>query len=379
MKVLLLTDSDAFAGTEQHMLTLAVALQNQGMQVYVGCPSGSPLAVRCLDALIPTAKIEKNGGVDFTAVLDLVRFAKRYDIDIVHVHNGRTGLIARIAKYLYPCLKVVFTQHFIAPSFSKRSGILQVISNAIHSLIAGGVDHVICISAAVAHAINSRGDSYSRCSKSIVLNGIDISNVRVPSKDDIRNLRNELQMSQNTKVVLSASRLEAEKSVDMIIKAFAFICRDNPDVTLVIAGSGSQASALQVLVTELNLSSNVLFVGFRSDVNTLMAIADVFVIASEAEPFGLSILEAIVLCTPVIAADSGGPKEIIEDGYSGYLFKAGDVDSLAKTIWQCLSLECPNEVIDRAKCIVNDRFNATRMASETIRVYEHCMSPEAKV
>ena len=72
VRILLLTDSDAFAGTEQHMLTLAVALKIQDQQVYIGCPSGSPLANRCLDSGISTANIEKNGAVDFKAVMHLV-------------------------------------------------------------------------------------------------------------------------------------------------------------------------------------------------------------------------------------------------------------------------------------------------------------------
>jgi glycosyltransferase involved in cell wall biosynthesis len=369
VRILLLTDSDAFAGTEQHMLTLAVALQNQEQLVYVGCPNGSPLSIRCLESGISTVDIEKNGAIDFKAARDLIAFVKKNSIDVVHVHNGRTALIARLAKCIYPTIRVVFTQHFIAPSSANRSGVSKIVSYAIHSFIAAGIDHIICISAAVEDAINLRNDAYTRSTKTVIWNGIETSNVKVPCKDDNRNLRNDLEIPQSAKVILSASRLEPEKSVDLIVKAVAIICRDNPNVVLVIAGAGSEITNLQNLVTQLEIAPNVRFVGFRTDVNSLMFMADVFVIASEAEPFGLSILESMALGTPVIAANSGGPKEIIDDGVTGFLFVPGDVKALQTAVNRCLNLDFASDLTEHAKDVVNNRFNASMMASETLRTY----------
>jgi glycosyltransferase involved in cell wall biosynthesis len=378
VRILLLTDSDAFAGTEQHMLTLAVALQKQDQQVYVGCPIGTPLAVRCLDSQISTVKIEKNGAVDFKAIIDLVAFAKQRKIDIVHAHNGRTALIARLAKCFYPSLKVVFTQHFIDPSSAKRSGISKTISKAIHSIIATGLDHIICISAAVEEAIDLRSDAYTRCSKSVIWNGIDTSHLNVPTPADIQNLRVDLEIPSTAKVILSASRLEPEKSVDLIVRAFAIICRDNPNVLLFIAGTGSQLSILRNLVTQLKITPNVRFVGFRTDVSSLMCMANVFVIASEAEPFGLSILESMLLGTPVVAANAGGPKEIIDDELTGFLFNPGDVNDLEATINRCLNLEGAGEVTEHAKQVVTNKFSASRMARETLHIYAVSQAWEEK-
>ena len=378
MKVLLLTDSDAFAGTEQHMLTLAVALRDQNQQVYVGCPSGSPLAIRCMESGISTAKIEKYGALDFKAVVDLVALVKQYSIEVVHVHNGRTALISRFVKVFLPTLKVVFTQHFIAPSSAKRSGVSKIISNAVHSFITTGLVHIICISASVQDAIDLRRDAYSACSKSVIWNGIETNDLNVPSKDDIQNLRNELDIPPTAKVVLSASRLEPEKSVDLIVKAFALTCRENPNLLLVIAGVGSQISALRNLVAQLEIMPFVRFVGFRTDVNSLMVLADVFVIASEAEPFGLSILESMSLGTPVVAANSGGPKEIIDDCLTGYLFVPGDVNDLQAAINRCLNLESAIDLTVRAKLVVTNKFSASRMASKTLSIYESCAVREKK-
>lgn len=354
------------------MLTLAVSLQHLDQQVYVGCPSGSPLETRCVDSGISTAKIEKNGIIDFKAVMDLVAFARQNRIDIVHAHNGRTALIARLAKCIFPTLKVVFTQHFIAPSSVSRSGVSKVISNALHSFIAAGLDYVICISAAVKDAIDLRSDAYTSCSNSVVWNGIQPSDLKEPSDEEVQNLRDELQIPPSANVILSASRLEPEKSVELIVNAFDIICRSDPNIILVIAGDGSELNNLRNLVTKLEITPNVRFVGFRTDVSSLMHMADVFVIASEAEPFGLSILESMALGTPVIASNSGGPKEIIKAGETGYLFVPGDVHDLQTALNHCLNLESVIDLTGRAKKVVSDKFSASRMASDTLRVYELC-------
>jgi len=212
----------------------------------------------------------------------------------------------------------------------------------------------------------------------VIWNGIETSNIKVPSNDDIQNLRNALEIPQSAKVILSASRLEPEKSVDLIVRAFATIRRDIPNVLLVIAGGGSELPSLRNLVSQLAIMPHVRFVGFRSDVSTLMSMADVLVIASEAEPFGLSILESMSLGTPVVAANSGGPREIIDDGVTGFLFVPGDVKALQTTINHCLNLDSDSELTEHAKDVIQSKFSALRMASKTLKVYESSAVGEMK-
>ena len=156
--------------------------------------------------------------------------------------------------------------------------------------------------------------------------------------------------------------------------AFAMICRDNSNVTLVIAGTGSELSVLRNLVTKLEITSHVRFVGFRTDVSSLMVMADAFIIASEAEPFGLSILESMAIGTPVVAANSGGPKEIINDGVTGFLFAPGDVNALQATINRCLSLDSASDSTEYAREVVNSKFSAATMASKTLNIYQSSQS-----
>lgn len=374
VNILLLTDSDAFAGTEQHMLTLAVALQSQGVMVYVGCPSGSPLAGRCCDVAITTANIEKNGAIDYKAVLDLVRFAKQNRINIVHVHNGRTAIIARLAKLVCPNLKLVFTQHFLAPTHTARTGLKRIVSDLVHRFIACGLVHIICVSNSTRNELLQRRGPYSRCNSTVIHNGIDINKCMPDIKIDFDKVKAELRIPNQTGIVLIASRLEPEKEVVIGLTAFAALVADGYKLILLIAGQGSQLGDLKMLATNLGIAESVRFVGFRSDIPVLMSVADIFVFTSPIDSFGMSILEAMAMKTPVVAANAGGPTEIIKDGLTGFLYNAGDALDLKRKISDCIMCPHLDEVTSHAWRDVEIDFSVNTMVDKTIKVYERALN-----
>ena len=130
------------------------------------------------------------------------------------------------------------------------------------------------------------------------------------------------------------SRLAAWKGQEIVIRAVARC----PEVTAIIAGDalfGEQAYAerLKLLVRELHLESRVKFLGQRGDVQQLMRAMDIVVHPSvDAEPFGLTLVEAMLAHVPVIASNAGASSEILESGKAGGLVAAGDVDALAASI-----------------------------------------------
>jgi len=80
------------------------------------------------------------------------------------------------------------------------------------------------------------------------------------------------------------------------------------------------------------LRGRVTFLGFQSDIRPILAAADVLVVPSYEEPFGIVILEAMAVGTPVVAVAAGGPLDVIEDGKTGLLVPAGDISALARAI-----------------------------------------------
>ena len=134
-------------------------------------------------------------------------------------------------------------------------------------------------------------------------------------------------------VVLAAGRLTRQKGFDMLLRAFKQVADEAPDWTLRICGSGRQRARLSRMVAELGLADRVSLPGRVSDMATQMEQASIFVLSSRWEGFPMVLLEAMSKGLPVVSFDCPtGPADIVQDGRTGFLVRAGDVKALAERI-----------------------------------------------
>ena len=122
---------------------------------------------------------------------------------------------------------------------------------------------------------------------------------------------------------------EANKNVDLLLKAFSDQFRGCPDVLLYIGGSGPKTAELIQLANQLGIAEQVHFLGMlsRDQVRAAMANAHAFVLASQVETFGVVLIEALAMGIPVVATRCGGPEDIVTSA-NGVLVDPGDVQSL---------------------------------------------------
>jgi glycogen(starch) synthase len=134
--------------------------------------------------------------------------------------------------------------------------------------------------------------------------------------------------------VLALGRVVPKKGFDLLLEAFARVAPSRPDVGLVIAGDGPARPALERRAAELGLTRQTAFPGVlgRSHVAWAAAAADVFVLPSRVEPFGIVVLEALRAGTPAIVSRHGGAPEIVRDGIEGLVVDPFDADELARAI-----------------------------------------------
>ncbi|MEV0260848.1 glycosyltransferase family 4 protein [Streptomyces sp. NPDC050617] len=136
-----------------------------------------------------------------------------------------------------------------------------------------------------------------------------------------------------SKVIVAAGRLDEAKRFDLLVRAFSQLADEYPDWSLRIYGRGPDRARLRALIDELGLSDRAYLMGPRSPIETEWAKAAVAVSASDAESFGLTIVEAMHCGVPVISTDCPiGPREIIEDGADGILIPVGDEAALVASI-----------------------------------------------
>jgi glycosyltransferase involved in cell wall biosynthesis len=139
--------------------------------------------------------------------------------------------------------------------------------------------------------------------------------------------------------VVYVGRLEPYKRIDLLLHAMARIRDVVPGADLVVIGRGSERLRLEALARELGLEAKTRFAGFVTDDerDALLAQARVCVCASEKEGWGLTVIEANALGTPVVASDAPGLRDSLRHGQTGYLAPSGDVDAFAARIAELLT------------------------------------------
>lgn len=138
------------------------------------------------------------------------------------------------------------------------------------------------------------------------------------------------------KIVFHVSNFREVKRPRDVVRAFAIASR-SVKARLVLVGDGPEVGACKELATELGVFDRVTFAGTYDAIWELLPQADVFFLPSEYESFGLSALEAMACAVPVVASNTGGLPEVVEDGVSGFLHAPADTEAMAESIRKLLS------------------------------------------
>jgi len=145
--------------------------------------------------------------------------------------------------------------------------------------------------------------------------------------------RSSLTTPEDAPLLLAMGRLHEAKAHDVALQALAQL----PDAWLWIAGSGPEEARLKAMATALGLEPRVRFLGWRDDPSALYRAADVCVFPSRYEPLGNVVIQAWAHGLPVVAAESQGPKALIEPGKDGLLTPIDDADALAQGVRRLLA------------------------------------------
>jgi glycosyltransferase involved in cell wall biosynthesis len=191
---------------------------------------------------------------------------------------------------------------------------------------------------------------------------------RLPSPEEARR---KLGLPEEGPLIGIFGRLQRWKGMHVLIEAMPSVIAAVPDARAVIVG-GEHAlepdyePSLRAQITRLGLDERVLLAGFQGDVPQWMQAMDVIVHASDYEPFGIVVIEAMAAGKPAIATDAGGPREIVTDGESGLLVPVEDADRLAAAVLRCLEHPRQASEMGRAARLRAQRFSTSRYAEEFI-------------
>jgi len=165
----------------------------------------------------------------------------------------------------------------------------------------------------------------------VIPNFIDFSRFKKTNKDHFK----KAIAPDGEKILIHTSNFRKVKRVEDVIQIFCKVSKEIPSKLLMI-GDGPERQAAEVLARSLCTQMDVRFLGKQEAVEELLAVADVFLMPSETESFGLAALEAMACEVPVVSSNAGGIPEVNIEGVTGFLLNVGDVEGMAKRTLELL-------------------------------------------
>jgi L-malate glycosyltransferase len=176
-------------------------------------------------------------------------------------------------------------------------------------------------------------------------------------------------------ILMHLSNFRPVKRVVDTVKIFAHVARERP-AQLVLVGDGPDRSAAEWLAHDLGIQCQVRFLGKQERVNELLPLADLLLMPSELESFGLAALEAMACKVPSIATRVGGVPELIDDGENGLLYDVGDVAAMAEGALALLGDEARLQTMrDAGRKSAQTHFCASLVVPQYVRFYEQVLAP----
>ena len=199
--------------------------------------------------------------------------------------------------------------------------------------------------------------------------------VYTPIRDEEARAKARLHLAKPDEAVLMhLSNFRPVKRVVDVVKIFAQVAKEMP-AQLILVGDGPDRSAAEWLAHDLGIHCRVHFVGKQDRVNELLPLADLMLMPSELESFGLAALEAMACMVPAVATRVGGVPELIEHGETGLLYEVGDVDGMARGAIQLLSDRVKFEAMrEAARKTAQQRFCSSLVVPHYVRYYEQVLN-----
>jgi glycogen(starch) synthase len=300
----------------------------------------------------------------------------RYDFDVVHGHDW---LVARAAGALACEAQRPYLTTIHATEYGRHQGWVdkhpQSYIHGVERRMARRADGVVvCSHYMQGHVADVYGIAEDKVQ--VIPNGIDP--LDLAPVDDLALLRARFA-APTEKLVLLIGRLVYEKGFQLALDALPGLIEEVGGLRFLVAGSGSHEIALREQADRLGLMEHGTFMGWIGDdvLHSLYRIADLCVIPSLYEPFGIVALEAMASGCPTIVADTGGLREVVDHEKVGLRFNGGDAEHLAFMVERMLT---DHELRDRLVTQAGEhvlRFDWSDIARQTAAVYAEVAPPVA--
>jgi glycosyltransferase involved in cell wall biosynthesis len=348
-------------GGQQQVFYLHKYLVGKGINSLLISNKSSELSQYCKKETLPFYEINIVGELDIYAAYKISKYCKKNNIDIIHAHSAHALSIAIIAKHFYPFPKLIGVRRVDFPIRKNLFSRLKYNNSKICKIIA------------ISDFIK----------KVLILDGIDENKIMtIRSGTDIHkydkvspdiHFRERYGIGENDIILGTVAAFAGHKDYPNLLNAFRLVKKEFVNTKLICAGDGPLFDEMKNLAIELSINKDVVFLGFRNDIGQLLKVFDIFILASKKEGLGTSLIDALAVGLPIVAARSGGIPELIEHNKNGILVEAKNHDQLAETLIELMKNKEKQELLSISAKESALRFSIEKTVEQNIELYKNLL------
>ncbi|NIM19425.1 MAG: glycosyltransferase [Candidatus Latescibacteria bacterium] len=361
-RVLMVDSEETWRGGEAQLELLMKGLGDAGCSPALASPPGSRIGERAKQLGVPTFDVPIAGSADLMGAWRLRRLCRRESFDIIHSHSSHAHGVAFLATVgLRSRPKLLVSRRVDFAVGSNRFSALKY---------RRGADVYLAISTGVRDVLIACGIERERIK--LVPSGIDLG--KFDRMNETSYLKKEFSLEKAEWIVGNVAALAPHKSQVDFIEAAAIVDKKMSGIKFLIVGEGELRRSLERKAQEVGMTEKIIFTGFRNDVLEILSTFDCFVLSSRLEGLCTSIMDAQAIGVPVVATNTGGIPDLIEDGETGLLVPPGERVELAQAMIRMLS-----DPQLRERCVglakkKSKQYDYENTVKKTIEVYREVLS-----
>ena len=369
MKVLHVSESEAWSGGAAQLTALAKGLKDRGWGVAVACRPDGRMAQAARERGLRVVGVPLREDYDLPSAVTLARLIQSEKFDVVHAHHSRSHALCVLAKLLLkfrgaPAPVLVVSRRVSFPRGKNPFSMLKYRSPMI--------DAYLAVADAVKEVLVEGGVRPNRVR--VVYSGVDTERY-APRRPEEKILR-EFKIPAGVPVIGKIANYSPWKGQDVFLEAARLLAEKGRAVLFLLAGRDTDSAELKAKVKALGLENKVILAGFREDVPEILSCLRISVnAATKGEGLSGALRESLSMGVPVVASDVAGNRELLGEEAGPYAFAPGDAGAMAERLgW---TLDHPEEAaaaVGRLRRRVQAQFSLRRTIERTEEIYRELLA-----
>jgi glycosyltransferase involved in cell wall biosynthesis len=361
MKILHLSSELSWRGGEQQIAYLIEELQKQGIQNFVACRQNSAFESHCRKVNIPHLSFSFRGSTDLATAWGIRKLCREKKMKLVHIHSAKSHSLAVLSHLAGNPAPLILSRRV---DFPIRANVLTQWKYNHPS-----IQKIICVSQAIERIVRGSVHHPDRCTT--VHSGIDANRFIPPAGI----LRSKYSLAEDTLLIGNTSALAGHKDYFTFIRTAEIFRSFGISARFFMIGDGPEREKLARHIRGKGLQDYVIMTGFLQNIDEVLPELDIFLMTSEMEGLGTSVLDAFAARVPVVATRAGGIPEMVIHQKTGLLAEVRAVEQLAAHL-KLLSKDqaLRTSLVEGAYHHLLSNFTKEKMAERTLEVYREVLS-----